>query len=287
MCSVDANEITQEYSSDLVLRLVGPGIDPTAVPFRALSRILGAVQRLVDQKDDEAESATAANHGMPITEEVEDPTRVLHLIGVKTSSAAYQVGTVRRDVLYQVLGEIATSINSPDTSDWLDSTVSSIKELSEVAKALGCNIEFCEPSNGTPGRAITSIDQTTYDRVRNFAFVFGETSVYAKVEDVGGYTARHCHIRLPQSPRKMVVCGVASDDLVRSLGQHIYQNVVLTGKAKWLRHNWKLKRLDITGFTPPKRGSIRDTLDRISGLGGGAWDRIADPDAYITEMRNS
>lgn len=274
---------TKGRHPDLVVRLVGQGVDPSVVPVRSLARILGAMQRLVDQKDDEEESDSEETDVV----EQEDPSRVLHLMDVKSSSAAYYVGTSKRELLFQVLNGLKDSILAPSKSDWLDSTISSIKELSEVAKGLRCSIELREPENGSFGSLITSIEPGTYDRVKGSAFVYGYTSVFAKIERVGGSTARHCHIRLPNTPRKVVVCGVDSNELVRRLGQHIYEHVLLTGYARWSRYGWRLKRLEISDFKPPKNKPIAETMDRLRALDNGVWDSIEDPDAYISDMRRS
>jgi hypothetical protein len=283
---MDAPAAIKNRHPDMVVRLVGPGLNPSAVPFRSLARILGAVQRLVEQKDyDEEEDASKSDSVQEPAESENVP--ILHLIDVKESSAAYLVRTAKKDILFDVLNGLRQSIVTPSKSDWLDSTISSIRELSDVARGLRCNIEFREPDNGSYGVVIASIEPETYDRVKGSAFVYGDTAVFARIEKVGGATAKLCQIRLPHAPRKMVTCDVASVDLVRRLGQYIYENVLLMGRARWLRHNWRLKRLDIKDFQAPKTGSIREALERIGHIGNGVWEGIADPDTYIAEMRRA
>jgi hypothetical protein len=118
------------------------------------------------------------------------------------------------------------------------------------------------------------------------AFITGPTSIFGKIERVGGATEMHCGIHLANQVR-MVICRVATEDLVRQLGRYMYQNVMLSGEATWLRHNWHIKHFKITGFESPKTGSIRDALRRIHDAGGKAWDGIKDPAKYIKEMRGA
>ena len=96
----------------------------------------------------------------------------------------------------------------------------------------------------------------------------------------------HCGVHLPNQTR-MVICRVASADLVRELGRFMYQNVMLSGEATWLRHNWHIKYFKITGFEPPKTGSIREALQRIYDAGGKAWDEVKNPDKFIRDMRGA
>ena len=84
----------------------------------------------------------------------------------------------------------------------------------------------------------------------------------------------------------MVICRVTTEDLVRGLGQYLYQSVVLTGDATWLRHNWRLKGLVIKSFEPPKTGSILEALRQAHDAGGDAWEAVSDPDAFISGLRN-
>jgi hypothetical protein len=251
--------------------------------MRKLSRVLDAVQRLVDQKDEDPEG-----DALNADEAHDDPTRTLHLLDVKSGSATYAVAGTREQTALAVLNELGQCIASPQTSDWPDSALSSVRQLSEVAKSLGCDIEFRQPGKKRQrGDVIAKITPKTYGEISQSAFISAHTSVYAKIERVGGAVDMHCGIRLADSPRKMIICRVANENLVRELGQYIYQYVVLVGQAKWLRHNWKLKQLIIESFEPKKTGSILETLRRVHDFGGHAWDQVDDPDALIAEMRSS
>ncbi len=268
--------------ADFYVRLVGQGVRPRNIPMRALARVLDAVQRLVEQKIEDSDDN-------PATQIVkQEDSRTLHLVEVKTGSAAYAVCAPDRKAMLSVLSEVGASISDPDNSDWTDTTVSSIKDLSEVAKSQGVEIEFCEPPKEKGvrfGNVIAKITPITYNTIRTSAFITGEASVYAQIERVGGATKMHCGIRLPESPRKMIICGVANEKLIRELGRHIYKHVFLHGKARWLRHNWSLKRLFVQSFDRPKEGSITEALRKIHKAGGHVWDEIADPDTMIAEIR--
>jgi hypothetical protein len=248
--------------------------------MRSLAKVLEAVQRLVEPRDEDSEERVAAADKPP------DLARALHLLDVKSGSAAYAVAAPDPKVVINTLSSVGRSIQTPKTVDWADSTLSSLRDLSEVARTIGCNIEFCQ-ANGSQrhSRVLARITPQTYEDVSVCAFIRGPTSVYARIERVGGATAMRCGIRLPGSPQKMVICRVASADLVRRLGKYLYQHVLLSGRATWLRHDWRLKGLVIESFEPPKTGSILNALTATHDAGGRAWDEIEDPDALIAEMR--
>ncbi|MBI4579500.1 MAG: hypothetical protein HY718_07355 [Planctomycetes bacterium] len=248
-----------------------------------MAKVLEAVQRLVEQRDEETEEETSR-----MDKDQSDVAPTLHLVDVKSGSAAYAVAAPKHQVTIDLLAEIGRSIERPKTADWSQSTLSSLRKLSEVARSMGCEIEFRNPgTKGKLGAVLAKITPATYGDISSSAFIRGRTSIYARIERVGGATAMHCGIRLPEAPRKMVICRVTSDELVRKLGQYMYQHVLLSGRATWLRHNWRLKNLTIDSFEPPKRGSILKALESAHEAGGRVWDEIEDPDAVIAEMRNS
>ena len=263
---------------DFVIRLVGPGMRPWLVPMRSLTRVLDAVQRLVEQRDEMDDESVE-----PIPRSSGDLNeRILRLLDVKSGSAVYNVAAFDGNSAVRILNDAAASIRHPEKSDWGAATISSIQELSEVAKSLGCEIEFREPGGGRPfGDIIATIRPSTYEIVSGSAFVSAETSIFAKIERVGGAVEMHCGLRLPDHPRKMVICRVIGADLVRDLGRYLYQNVLVNGKATWIRSTWQLKKMVITSFEPPKTGSIREALNQIHKAGGDAWDKVKNPAAAI------
>lgn len=272
---------------DFVVRLVGQGIRPWAVPVRALARILEAVQRLVDARASDYYAAQAAAEPPAVGPITAESAQSLRLLTVKSGSACYAVAAPDRKAAIGELVKVGCEISSPDSADWNEATLSSVQELSEVAKSLGCEIEFLSaPRPNRSDRVLARITPCTYDDIAESAFIRGQTSVFARIERVGGATDMHCGIRIPESPQKMVICGVTSEELTRALGQHIYQHVLLTGLATWIRHNWRLKRIEIESFEPPKSGSLVAALRGAHEAGGSAWDEIEDPGSYMATVRS-
>lgn len=274
---------------DFVVRLVGPGLHPWEVPMRSLAQILQATQRLVDERDEDIEDEFTADEPETIEPDEPEVDRVLRLVDVKDGSAIYGVAAPEkaRLVALALLMAMGRAIESPDRFDWPQSTLSTVRELSEVARRLKCDVELREPSNGRHlGELLATVKPETFKLVQGTAFVRGKSSVFGTIQRVGGATKTHCGLYLPDRSR-LLICRVANADLARQLGQYLYQGVVLAGEATWLRHNWQLRTMNITSFEPPKTGSIRDALRAIHQAGGYGWDRIEDPDAVIAEMRGN
>lgn len=276
---------------DLFIRLSGRGIKPWVVPMRTLASVMNAVQRLVDQNDDEieveAEEETVDVRAVEGESPIDLAERSLRLVQVKSGSAVYGVTTAAPTSSLSIISDTGRSIENPANAAWSGSTISSLKELSEVARSQGCNIELCEAKNGRyVGDVLARICPLTFHEVSESAFVRGITSVYGRLERIGGATELRCGLRVTDQPR-MVFCDIAGIDLIRKMGPHLYEDIFVSGEATWLRHNWHLRTMKITSFEPPKTGSILDVLDRMHELGGHGWDKVRDPDKLIAGMRGA
>jgi hypothetical protein len=259
--------------------------------MRTLASVMNAVQRLVDQNDEDTEVEREDETVDEVAAEGELPNqlaeRSLRLVQIKKGSAVYGVVAAAPAPSLAIISETGLAIKNPAKAAWSGSTISSIKELSEVARSQGCQIDFCEAKDGRrPGNVIARISPLTFHEISESAFVRGTTSVYGRLERIGGATELRCGLRLTDQPR-MVFCDISGVDLIRQMGQHLYEDIVVSGDATWLRHNWHLRTMRITSFEPPKTGSILDVLDRMHELGGHGWDKVRNPDKLLAEMRGA
>lgn len=272
---------------DFIIRLVESDIRPWKVPMRALARTLQAVQRLVDQREEEDDPTIDDAEIQPVTNE-EHAAKALRLVDVTSSSAAYAVAAPAHDTALDIITNTGKGIAAPARFNWNAPTLSAVRELSEIARSLHCAIEIRLPNSSKQlGDVLAEIRSDTFDKIVPSVFIRGDTTIYAKIERVGGATEMHCGIRLPSQPRKMVICKVAGAELVRDLGRYMYQHVLLSGRATWFRRSRNLKYFKVVSFEPPKAGSIREAFEDIYNAGGKAWDDVDDPDAKIAEIRGT
>jgi hypothetical protein len=262
---------------DFVIRLVGPDISPATVPLRRLTSIFIAVQQLIDRTEDEPSGDEAG------TEEESRSLMPLHLIRVRKGSASYAVAT-KSDGAIQSLADMGRGLKHPSQVEWASEILSPVEKLSDAAEKLHCEIELRRP--GKDGEVLAKISPKSYEDIAEGAFVKGESSVTAYLERAGGATAWHCGLRLPEQPG-MIICRVASEELVRQLGQFMYKTIRVFGAITWFRTNMRVKTIHITAFEPSKEGSIREALDRIYEAGGKAWDDVEDVDGAIAEIRGT
>jgi len=282
--------IRKKPEPDLVIRLVGKGVNPWAVPTASLSRTLQAVQRLMEQSLGEEHAARPLNETDSKSEEHESSPMGgdgdLFLLDVKCRSATYLVVAEDPERTRQVLRHTDEVIKDPQNTNWSADMLPPVKILSDVARHLRCRIEFRQPGKGRQmGDVIATIGPSTDRQLADTAFVCGETSIYAKIERIGGAKRIGCALRVPNQSRKLVYCSLSDEKLARELGRYLYQYVVVNGRAKWFKRDWKLLSMNIDSFEPPKGGSIVKSLERIHEAGGYAWDRVTDPEKLLSEWR--
>lgn len=262
-----------------VVRMVGSGLKPSGVDLRKFTRAMDAVQRLIEQRDDfqEGEDGESPSDAAP-----------LQLLSVVTGSAVYRLLADDPQRAVGILRRTGVDIDAPKSVEWSSATLSSLRDLSDVARTLGCRIELRDLTEEGKrlklGDVLASIGPDTYPRISSFAFMSGETSVFGKIERVGGATNMHCGLRIPHQHR-MIICKVSNAELTRELGRYMYQHVTVHGTATWVRRGSFLKSMLIKSYDKPKRGSFTKTLDAVHRASHGVWDDVEDPEAAIAEMR--
>jgi hypothetical protein len=272
------------HSTDFVVRLVGSGIKPWHVPMRSLARLMDAIQRLVAQEE-EVEDSIEEVPEVPPEQIVSLGSNVLKLVGIRTTSAGYAISTPVRASALSLLTATGQAIENPSESEWTGPTISSLKDVSEIAKSLGVKVEIRKPgSRRRLGDVIAKITPDTYEQVSQSAFVHGETSLLGRLVRIGGAEEARCALRIPDES-KLVYCGIASDELARKLSNHLYDHVSVHGEATWLRATWRICGFEIKAFDPPKTGTFQDALSDIWRAGGKAWDKVKNPNRFIAEMR--
>jgi hypothetical protein len=244
--------------------------------MRVLTRIFNAVQRLIE--DTEMEAAET-----DVEDDAPRSQSPIQLLDVISRSAAYPVAAFDGTSALKILRDMGGNLENPAEADWDSVSLSSIEEISAAAKAIGCVVEIQDDYKH--GRVIAKITPESYAEISEGAFVTGESSIYGYLERVGGATRPHCGLRIAEQPAKMVICHVATEDLVRKLGPYVYTNVRVSGEVTWLKRNWHVKTINVQAFEPVKTGSIRDTLNAIYEAGGKAWDDVDDPEAAIKGAR--
>jgi len=255
------------------VRFVARDLLPEKIPLRAVSDALSAVQDLASGRD-------------PFEQQHVPPEKGIGLIHVRRGSAVYSCLSRAPDEALANLARIGALLSAADpeqaNGDGLVTALRPIRSLSEVAKSVGCRLEVAMRGQREP---LFVVKKDDFQRISSRLFITGETTVVGKIERVGGATGMRCLLRVP-GRRRILYCDVRCKDLVRRLGQHLYEEVAATGTAVWIHRFWKLYEFTINDFTQPRLGDPVEAIQELRRAGLSAWDQIDDPEQYIRDLRS-
>lgn len=255
------------------VRFIGDGIGPESVPLRAVSDALSAIQDLASGRD------TFNRKSVP-----EDKT--IGLVKVSKGSAIYSCVSKSPAEAKRNLSRAGKLLATPEDEkidpDFLLSSLRPINTLSTIAKSVGGTVEIV--SVNSKNKRLLTVTPDDYGRISNRVFLRGETTITGKVERAGGATDMRCLLRVPGRHR-ILYCDVESKDLVRRLGQHLYEPITATGTATWIHQSWAIYEFKIRDFTQPRLGNPLIAIKELRDAGLSAWDDIEDPSAFIEDLR--
>jgi len=252
----------------------GKGVYPEAIPLGALSRILSAVHTLATGSEpmEEGEEVSVGESKLDI-----------QLLDVKRGSAVLRFSGKSPSYVIKNLRDVGAAIRQPERAGENIRILNPLEELSSIARRLGCTILVRETNSGNDD-VLAVIEPDSFETISTSIFIHGDTSLTGLVERVGGATVIKCGLRVSFQPR-MLICRVVNKEVARTLGERVYQEVVVHGTARWIRNTWRLYGFEIKNVEPFLPGSVDDAMKALRNAGGAGWDNIPDPQAYLGNAR--
>lgn len=268
---------TKKPEPTFEVRFVGPGLLPERIPLRAVSEALSAVQDLASGRD-------------PFETQQVPPDKAIGLLDVRRGSAVYSCVSRAPEEAVANLGRVAKLLSTLNenvekavASDGLVNMLRPIQYLSEVAKSLGCRLEVALA--GRRLEPLFAVSQGDFQRLSSQMLFTGETTIIGNVKRAGGATEMKCLLRIP-GRRRMLYCDVKTKEIVQKLGQHLYEDIAVTGTATWIHRSWYIYKFTITDFSQPRLGNPKDAIESLRKSGLSAWDKVQDPVSLIEELRS-
>jgi hypothetical protein len=264
---------TAKPAATFEVRFLGSDVLPEKIPLRSVSDALSAVQDLASARDSFEETQVS-------------PEKSIRLLAVRRGSATYQcLARAPREAianLVRVAAILASLDDEHENEDGLVAAFRPLKSLCDVAGSVGCSLQVRLVGRET--KELFTVQKEDYQRISDRLFMTGETTVVGVVERVGGATGMRCLLRVPGRTR-LLYCDVESEDLVRRLGQHLYEQIAATGTATWIHRSWRIHEFKIKDFTQPRLGNLIEALTELRNAGLSAWDDITDPETFIQGLR--
>jgi hypothetical protein len=256
------------------VRFVAPGLLPEQIPVRTFSRALSAVQDLASGRD--------RFETLHVPQE-----KAIAVVDVRQGSAVYSCVSRAPDEAKTNLAHVGALLCSAGEEameeDGLVSALGPIESLSDVARSIPCRIEVALVADRK--RPLVVVEGDAFKRISSRLLLRGDTTVVGRVERAGGSTGERCSLRVP-GRQHLLYCDVETKELVRRLGQRLYEEIAATGTATWIHRSWRIYEFTIKDFTQPRLGDPNEAIEQLRNAGLKAWDQIEDPDAFIRELRS-
>ncbi len=244
-------------SATFEVRFIGSDLAPEKIPLRAVSDALSAVQDLASGRD------SFETQQVPLE-------KAIGLLRVSRGSAVYSCVAREPKEALRNLTLVHKYLSGGDETDddGLSGALRPIESLSDVAKSLSCSVVVI--ACGRRRDTLFTVERDAYEKIAGRLFLTGETTVIGTVERAGGTTEMRNAYSIP-GRRRILYCDVDSKDLVRRLGQHLYEEIAAVGTAVWLNRSWRIHKFTIRDFAQPRFGNVVDTIRdlRQAGLSTG------------------
>ena len=241
----------------------GSGVYPEEIPWQRVSEALRAIQNLAITGEQEV-----------------DDDKSIRLIGIARGSAVFHCFAQDKD---RVLNNLRLTGNMVSSGELLPDAVlraKPIEDLSRIARSLACEVIIRKDKQNV----LAKIQGDTYDNLFGSQLVSGETTIIGVVKRVGGATDLRCSIRIP-SRHDLLYCDVSSIEVSRDLGRRLYEDVILMGRAKWLKTDWQIVEFKIDSIAANRDCSMTQAFRKLRAAGGNAWDNIEDPNDFLRKIR--
>lgn len=198
---------------------------------------------------------------------------VIGLIEVQEGSAKFRFSSNLPALALSAFTALSLSITNNDLSSLPHQTAKSVRKIHEFTVKRNCNAEFRSDINSiTPLATLSPASELS---VPDYASVNGETTIYGKIERVGGVKPK---VLLRLNNNRLLSCDV-SEDIAKKMGNKLYSWVGVSGKAKWNTQN-----LDIDAFHIEKINDYGETtalsaFESLSDLIGSYWNGVDAIDA--------
>jgi hypothetical protein len=112
--------------------------------------------------------------------------------------------------------------------------------------------------------------------------LYGQTQIIAEVKRVGGKEPR---VMLETLKGDTIDCETTAE-IAKLLGNHLYQQVKLTGAAQWDFETLSIIDFEISAVLPYKRVSPAQAFAAVREQFGPYFDQIEDPNEWAAQARH-
>ncbi len=172
---------------------------------------------------------------------------------------------------------INTALNTNQYATLPFKSVESLNKIWSFTKRRNCTGEI----SGGEEIPVAQITPETEIKISDEFFYQGDTTIYGKVERVGGAVPR---VRVKLDDDQIIYTEVKESEAKR-LAKDLYEVVCLKGTAKWRKENLKIEDFKLEQVVDFHDTPISEAIKELKGVIGHKWDEIRDTVEYLNRIR--
>lgn len=197
---------------------------------------------------------------------------------VKDESATYIAEPSVKLELIESASVLNNAIAEGTLNEWPVKIIENLKVIQKVSKKYNGQAEL----NGSPKVRKVVINHETNLEVDETFFIQGNTTIYGKIERVGGTDPA---IRLKLDNGKSITVRVKEKD-AKIAASKIYERVGMKGVGKWYKSTKDLESFKLKEFIMLTNTPLEERMSKLSELLYPYWKDIENPDTHISNLRN-
>jgi len=199
------------------------------------------------------------------------------LIGIEENSVHLKFKPKIVGVVISAAIVINTAIISNQYQTLPFKSVESLGKIWSFTKRRNCSGEI----SGDENFPVARISPETEIKISDEFFYQGDTTIYGKVERVGGSIPR---VRIKLDDDQVIYTEI-NQPLAKRLAKDLYEEVCIKGFAKWRKENLKIEEFKVEQVIDFVDGPIVDALEELRAVIGPSWERVEKPMDYLNSTR--
>lgn len=252
-------------SQNLKIKFEGQGISLGTISSNELADILSSYESALIhtiQKDNP---------------ELKDAPVFVSLTNVKEGSAEYLLSPTHKEVTLAAADRINVAIKERKTNTLPYKTVENLNSIWKFTYRRNCKAVL----NGSNRVQSVEINPDWEIKIDETFFYTGETTIYGRLERVGGSKPR---IRVKLDDDQVVFSDVPSQ-MAKILATRLYESVALKGLAKWRIDDYSIEEFKALDYILIEDLPIKESIEELGNVIGKYWKKIASPDDYLNNLR--
>lgn len=245
------------------IRLTGDGVRPTRIAAGELATLIIAAEKMI------LEIARRNNAGSP--DEI-----VITLNPILDQSIGFAFASTHAEMVRDAFQEAVNAIKHNQFDNLPAKSLEGLNALARFSREKQGHTLFLDGSSDT-----AILDLPPEFVVAAPEYISGETTIYGRVERVGGVQPK---VRI-RTTTGDVIFGDVTESLCRTLATHLYTTVALRGQATWDIRDWTIADFKVLEVLPYEPSTFSEALKELHAATGGAFDHIEDVDAFALAIR--